>query len=110
MRISFVIDGFYIYMGKLGDNLLFQHIASGTELSVTTKSMEVPPDVKPGRSVTYIGFVKWRNEWWFSGAQLAWGKDNELIRNEQDLVQQGFSSEEERKRTAFSVIHEIFTE
>ena len=77
-------SGFYIYMGKLGDNLLFQHIASGTELSVTTKSMEVPPDVKPGRSVTYIGFVKWRNEWWFSGAQLAWGEDNELIRNEQE--------------------------
>lgn len=77
-------SGFFFYMGKQGDNLLFQHIASGTELSVTTKSMDVPPHVKPGRSVTYSGFVKWRNEWWFSGTQLAWGEDNELIRNEKE--------------------------
>jgi hypothetical protein len=82
-------SGFFFYMGKQGDNLLFQHIASGTELSATTKSMEVPPDVKPGRSVTYSGFVKWRNEWWFSGAQLAWGEDNELIRNEKESEESG---------------------
>lgn len=77
-------SGFYIYMGKQGDNLLFQHIASGTELAVTARSMEVPPNVKPGRSVTYCGFVKWRNEWWFSGAQLSWGEDEEMIKNEQE--------------------------
>jgi hypothetical protein len=33
--------------------------------------------------------VKWRNEWWFSGAQLAWGEDNELIRNEKESEESG---------------------
>jgi hypothetical protein len=77
-------SGFYIYMRKQGDKLLFQHIASGTELAVTARSMEVPPNVKPGRSVTFSGFVKWRDEWWFTGAQLVWGEDDKLIRNEQE--------------------------
>jgi hypothetical protein len=77
-------SGFFFYMGKQGDNLLFQHIASGTELAVTARSMEVPPNVEPGRSVTSSGFVKWKDEWWFTGAQLVWGEDEEMIKNEQE--------------------------
>ena len=77
-------SGFYLYMGTEGDKLLFEHIATGTELRVTSRSMEVPKGTEPGRSISFAGFVKWRGEWWFSGSQLGWGYETDLIRKEKE--------------------------
>lgn len=77
-------SGFYLYMGTEGKDLLFEHIASGTELRVTTRSLEVPAGTEPGKSVSFAGFVKWMGEWWFSGSQLGWGSDADLIRKEKE--------------------------
>lgn len=77
-------SGFYLYIGTEGDDLLFEHIATGTRLKVTSRSMDVPTGNEPGRSISFAGFVKWRGEWWFSGSQLGWGYDNDLIRKEQE--------------------------
>ncbi|MBL7111181.1 MAG: DUF3843 family protein [Bacteroidales bacterium] len=77
-------SGFYLYIGTKGDDLLFEHIATGTRLKVTSRSMDVPTGNEPGRSISFAGFVKWRGEWWFSGSQLGWGYDNDLIRKEQE--------------------------
>jgi hypothetical protein len=77
-------SGFYLYMGTKGDDLLFEHIATGTRLKVTSRSMDVPTGNEPGRSISFAGFVKWRGEWWFSGSQLGWGYDNDLIRKEKE--------------------------
>jgi len=77
-------SGFYLYLGKEGDHQLFRYIATGTELRVHAGSMEVPDGSKPGRSIMYGGFVKWKDKWWFTGAQLVWGEDDNLIRNEQE--------------------------
>ena len=63
-------SGFYLYMGTEGDDLLFEHIATGTELRVTSRSAEVPIGTEPGRSISFAEFVKWKGEWWFSGSQL----------------------------------------
>lgn len=67
-------------MGTEGDDLLFEHIATGTELKVASSSMEVRTGTEPGRSISFAGFVKWRGEWWFSGSRLGWGYDDDLIR------------------------------
>ncbi len=77
-------SGFYLYMGTDGDDLLFEHIATGKQLNVTHRSVEFPAGTEPGKSVSFAGFVKWRGEWWFSGAQLGWGSDADLIRKEKE--------------------------
>jgi len=75
-------SGHYLFMGAESDNLLFQHIATETVLRVTSKSMDLPKDFEAGKSISFAGFVKWRDEWWFSGAQWSWGYDTDLIRKE----------------------------
>jgi hypothetical protein len=77
-------SGYYLFDGTEGDDLLFEHIATGTKLRVTSMSMEVPKGTEPGRSISFAGFVKWRGEWWFSGAQLALKYDADLIRKEKE--------------------------
>jgi len=77
-------SGFFFYQGKEGDDLLFEHIATGTELKVTSRSIHVPPGTEPGKSISFVGFVRWKGEWWFSGAQLNWGYDEKLIREEKE--------------------------
>jgi hypothetical protein len=77
-------SGFYLYTGTEGEVLLFKHIATSTELRVSSRSMEVPKETVPGRSISYGGFVKWKDEWWFSGARMGWGYDKELIRKEEE--------------------------
>jgi hypothetical protein len=77
-------SGYYLYHGTEGDGLLFEHIATGTELKVTSRSMEIPKGIEPGRSISLTGFVKWRGEWWFSGSQLAWRSDADLISKEKE--------------------------
>jgi hypothetical protein len=77
-------SGFYLYMGTEGDDLLFEHIATGTELRVTSRSMEVPPGTEPGMSISFSGFVQWKGEWWFSGSRLGWEYDADLISREKE--------------------------
>lgn len=82
-------SGFYLYMGTERDHLIFKHIASDAELRVTSRSMEVPAGAEPGRSISFGGFVKWRGEWWFTGAQLGWGYDANLIKKEKESEDAG---------------------
>ena len=77
-------SGLYLYMGKEDENLLFQHIATGTELRITSRSMQLPADTEQGKSFSFSGFVKWKGEWWLSGAQLGFGYDADLIRKEKE--------------------------
>jgi hypothetical protein len=71
-------------MGAENDKLLFQHIATETVLRVTSKSMDLPKDFVAGKSISFTGFVKWRDEWWFSGSQFSWGYNTDLIRKEKN--------------------------
>ena len=77
-------SGYYLFMGAENDKLLFQHIATETVLKVTSKSMDLPKDFEAGKSISFAGFVKWRDEWWFSGSQVSWVYNTDLIRKEKN--------------------------
>ena len=77
-------SGFYLYMGKEGEDQQFQHIATGRELKVTSRSMQLPAGTEPGKSVSFAGFVQWKGRWWFSGALVDFGYDANLIRSEKE--------------------------
>jgi hypothetical protein len=82
LGISEKKSGYYLYLGAEDNMLLFQHIATETVLRVTSKSLDLPREFEAGKSISFAGFVKWRDEWWFSGAQLSWGYNEDLIRQE----------------------------
>jgi hypothetical protein len=84
LGISEKKSGYYLFMGAENDKLLFQHIATETVLRVTSKSMDLPKDFVAGKSISFTGFVKWRDEWWFSGSQFSWGYNTDLIRKEKN--------------------------
>jgi hypothetical protein len=46
--------------------------------------MDLPKDFVAGKSIFFTGFVKWRDEWWFSGSQFSWGYNTDLIRKEKN--------------------------
>lgn len=81
-------SGMYIYNGTEGNNLLFEHIATETELKVTSESMKIPADSRQGRSIFYAGFVKWDGRWWFSGAMSGGDSDPRLIKEEMESGQE----------------------
>ncbi len=77
-------SGYYLFMGREGEDLLYKHIATGRELKVSSRSMQLPTDIEPGKSVSLSGFVQWKGEWWLSGAQLELGFDTDQIREEEE--------------------------
>jgi hypothetical protein len=77
-------SGYYFFMGMENENLLFQHIASEKVLKVSSMSMDVPEDLEPGKSISFAGFVRWKDEWWFSGTTASWGYDADLVSREQN--------------------------
>jgi hypothetical protein len=84
LSISEKKSGYYLFMGSENDKLLFQHIATETVLRITSKSMDLPKDLEAGKSISFAGFVKWKDEWWASGAQVAWGYNADLIMQEKN--------------------------
>jgi len=84
LGISGKKSGYYLFMGSENDKLLFQHIATETVLRVTSKSMDLPKDFVAEKSISFAGFVNWRGDWWFSGAQLSWEYNADLIEKEKN--------------------------
>ncbi len=78
--------GFYLYMKEDKDNLYFQHIATNTEIPVTKKSMDSSPDFIEGESIVMISFIKWKNEWWFTGTYVIYPYDPNLILDEKNSI------------------------
>jgi hypothetical protein len=77
-------SGYYLFMGMENEELLYQHIASEVVLKVTSKSMDLPEDLEPGKSISFAGFVRWKDEWWFSGTTASWRYDADLVSREKN--------------------------
>ena len=84
LGISGKKSGYYLFMGSENDKLLFQHIASEKVLKVTAKSVDLPKDLEKGKSISFAGFVRWKDEWWFSGTTASWEYDVDLISKEKN--------------------------
>ncbi len=81
LDISVKIRGFFLFLGYEDNNLLFQHVTTDTRLRVTAWSLEMSEDWRAGESIFLIGFVKWKEKWWFSGTYAKFGYDQGLIEN-----------------------------
>ena len=67
LNISKRINGLFFYKGQDDKNIFIEHIASGKKFEVSKKSFDHPNSLKEIDSIMYMGIVKWKDEWWFSG-------------------------------------------
>ncbi|WP_345190745.1 DUF3843 family protein [Algibacter agarivorans] len=76
--ISEKISGLFLYKKQNTTSVSLEHIASGMSFEMTKKSFEHYDDLEEDE-ILYIGLVKYKNEWWFSGNFSAQDFDADLI-------------------------------
>ncbi len=70
---------FFFYKGRDEDNQVFEHIASGKKFNVTNKSFQDTEFTKITDKIILMSIIRWKNEWWFSGAFAEQSYDEELV-------------------------------
>ncbi len=67
INMSEKISGHFLYKGQDSTDIFIEHIASGKKFKLTKKSFSHSEDFREVDSILYIGIVRWKEEWWFSG-------------------------------------------
>ncbi|OEK09861.1 hypothetical protein A8C32_10145 [Flavivirga aquatica] len=65
-NITDKIFGLFLYKSQNENFVNLEYIASGMRFEMTKKSFDHYEELKKDE-IVYIGLVKWKNEWWFSG-------------------------------------------
>ena len=87
LKMSQKINGFFLYKGQDRTDVFLEHIASGKEFKMTKKSFEHSDSLQETDTIVFIGLVRWRDEWWFSGTHYQIPFNADLILEEkQSLV------------------------
>lgn len=87
LEMSPKVQGFFFYKGQDQTDLLIEHIASGKRFRLTKKSFDPANIPKVIDTIIYIGIVKWKGEWWFSGAHFQVPFDKKLVEQEKNSIQ-----------------------
>ena len=87
LNISKRISGFFFYKGQDDQNIFLEHIASGMNFNLTKKSFDNYSNLKHIDTIVYIGMVKWREEWWFSGTFYNKEFDADFILDEKNSME-----------------------
>jgi len=72
------VKGLFLYRSQSETEVTLEHIASGMLFKMTKKSFDPLEDLKEDH-IIYIGLVKYKEEWWFSGNFSASPFDANLI-------------------------------
>lgn len=86
LNISQKIRGYFLYKGQDPENIFIEHIASGKKFDLTKKSYEHFESLKKIDTILFMGIVKWRNEWWFSGVSFQSDFNADLVLDEKNSV------------------------
>lgn len=87
LKMSPKVQGFFFYKGQDQTDLFIEHIASGKRFRLTKKSFDPANIPKTIDTIIYIGIVKWKGEWWFSGAHFQVPFDEKLVAKEKNSMQ-----------------------
>jgi hypothetical protein len=87
LNISQKISGYFLYKGQDQTDIFINHIASGKEFKLTKKSFNYSDSLKEVNTILFIGIVKWKDEWWFSGVQFQVPYNPDLIFNEKKSLE-----------------------
>ncbi len=87
LNISKKITGLFFYKGQDDTDVFLEHIASGKKFKLTKKSFNNYNELKETDNIIYIGIIRWKDEWWFSGSYSNLGFDANLVLNEKNSVE-----------------------
>lgn len=84
LNISQRIPGFFLYKGQDEYNIFIEHIASSKKFKLTKKSFDHSDTLKEVDIILFMGIVKWKKEWWFSGVCFQQPFDPDFILDEKN--------------------------
>lgn len=91
LKMSKKISGYFFYKGQDEKDIFIEHIASGKKFNLTKKSFDHSATLKETDTILYMGIVKWREEWWFSGVHFQSKFNPDLILDEKNSLQSRMS-------------------
>ncbi len=83
LNISKRIEGYFLYKFEDEDSVTLEHIASDKLFKVTKESIN-PDLIKNHDAIIYMGLVRLKEEWWFSGVQFVMDFNADLILDEKN--------------------------
>jgi len=86
LKMSQKINGYFLYKGQDETDVFLEHIASGKDFKMTKKSFEHSDSLQETDTIVYIGIVRWRDEWWFSGTHYQIPFNADLILDEKQSL------------------------
>ncbi len=86
LHISQRIRGYFFYKGQDGENVFIEHIASRKKFNLTKKSFDQGTTLQEVDTILFMGIVRWKSEWWFSGIFFQQSFNADLILNEKNSL------------------------
>jgi hypothetical protein len=87
LNMSKKISGHFLYKGQDEADVHLAHIATGKKFKLTKKSFSYGNDLSEIDTIVFMGIVKWKEEWWFSGVFFSAPYDEELVAKEKNSLE-----------------------
>lgn len=87
LNISPKLRGYFLYKDQDSEYIFIEHIASGKKFNLIKKSYEHSGLLQKIDTILYIGIVRWRSEWWFSGVSFQSEFSADLVLDEKDSIE-----------------------
>jgi len=87
LNISKRISGYFLYKGQDQKDILLEHISSSKKFKLTKKSFDYSDNLKEIDTIIFMGIVKWKDEWWFSGIQFQAPFNPDLVLDEKNSLE-----------------------
>ncbi len=78
------VQGLFQLKKQSEQSMYFEHIASGMNFDVTMESFNKNSAFPNEGDLVLFGLVKWKNEWWFAGAQAILKNDRKIVESEKN--------------------------
>ncbi|MDZ4667358.1 MAG: DUF3843 family protein [bacterium] len=86
INISTKIIGYFLYKGQDNQDVFIEYVATGKKFKLTKKSFDYSYDLKEIDDILFIGIVRWKNEWWFSGYYIQLDFNANLVLDERNSI------------------------
>lgn len=80
------VSGFFLYKDLDETNVCLEHIASSRKFLLLKSSFDYHRELSDPDTVVYLGMVRWKGQWWFSGISFQKEFNAELILDEKNSV------------------------
>jgi hypothetical protein len=87
LNMSQTIRGYFFYKGQDNSDIFLEHISSAKKFKLTKKSFDHSHMLTETDTIMFLGIVRWREEWWFSGVYFQLPFNADLVLDEKNSLQ-----------------------